>query len=51
MGHLRTASQIHDDLRHLGEHIGLTTVYRTLLMMADAGQLALDEQVFLAEAT
>jgi Fur family ferric uptake transcriptional regulator len=37
----RTASQIHDDLRHRGENIGLTTVYRTLLMMADAGQLDL----------
>jgi Fur family ferric uptake transcriptional regulator len=37
----RTASQIHDDLRHEGEDIGLTTVYRTLLMMANAGQLDL----------
>lgn len=35
----RTASQIHDELRHLGEGIGLTTVYRTLQMMADAEQL------------
>ena len=39
--HFRTASQIHDDLRHQGEHIGLTTVYRTLLMMVNAGQLDL----------
>jgi Fur family ferric uptake transcriptional regulator len=39
--HFRTASQIHDDLRHQGENIGLTTVYRTLLLMADAGQLDL----------
>ncbi|WP_375423396.1 Fur family transcriptional regulator [uncultured Friedmanniella sp.] len=30
----RTASQIHDELRHAGENIGLTTVYRTLQMMA-----------------
>lgn len=30
----RTASQIHDELRHAGENIGLTTVYRTLQRMA-----------------
>jgi Fur family ferric uptake transcriptional regulator len=35
----RTAQQIHDDLRHLGERIGLTTVYRTLQLMTDAGEL------------
>jgi Fur family transcriptional regulator, ferric uptake regulator len=35
----RTASQIHDELRHSGEDIGLTTVYRTLQMMAAADQL------------
>ena len=35
----RTASQIHDDLRHQGENIGLTTVYRTLQAMATAGQV------------
>ena len=35
----RTASQIHDELRHLGEGIGLTTVYRTLQMMVDSEQL------------
>ena len=35
----RTASQIHDDLRHAGEDIGLTTVYRTLQLMVDAEQL------------
>jgi Fur family transcriptional regulator, ferric uptake regulator len=39
--HFRTASQIHDDLRRDGEDIGLTTVYRTLQMMADANQLDL----------
>ncbi len=35
----RTASQIHDDLRHSGAGIGLTTVYRTLQLMAGADQL------------
>jgi Fur family transcriptional regulator, ferric uptake regulator len=35
----RTASQIHDDLRHSGSGIGLTTVYRTLQLMAGADQL------------
>ena len=30
----RTAQQIHDDLRHHGERIGLTTVYRTLQLMS-----------------
>ena len=39
--HFRTASQIHNDLRHRGDDIGLTTVYRTLLMMANAGQVDL----------
>ena len=35
----RTASQIHDDLRHEGQNIGLTTVYRTLQMMAGSDDL------------
>jgi Fur family ferric uptake transcriptional regulator len=35
----RTASQIHDNLRHEGQNIGLTTVYRTLQMMTDSDQL------------
>jgi Fur family ferric uptake transcriptional regulator len=35
----RTAGQIHDDLRHAGEDIGLTTVYRTLQLMVEAQQL------------
>ena len=35
----RTASQIHDDLRHGGEDVGLTTVYRTLQMMVGSDQL------------
>jgi Fur family ferric uptake transcriptional regulator len=38
-GEFRTASQIHDDLRHAGEDIGLTTVYRTLQLMVEAEQL------------
>ena len=35
----RTAQEIHDELRHKGDSIGLTTVYRTLQLMADAGEL------------
>lgn len=35
----RTAAQIHDDLRHGGENIGLTTVYRTLQRMSLTEQL------------
>jgi Fur family ferric uptake transcriptional regulator len=35
----RTAQQIHDDLRRHGERIGLTTVYRTLQLMAESGDL------------
>ncbi len=35
----RTAQQIHDELRHQGDSIGLTTVYRTLQSMADAGEV------------
>ena len=35
----RTAAQIHDDLRHAGEDVGLTTVYRTLQLMVEADQL------------
>ena len=35
----RTAQQIHDDLRHHGERIGLTTVYRTLQLMTEVGDL------------
>ena len=32
-------AQIHDELRHAGERVGLTTVYRTLQLMADTGEL------------
>ncbi len=35
----RTAQQIHDDLRHKGDSIGLTTVYRTLQLMVEADEL------------
>lgn len=35
----RTAQQIHDELRRRGDSIGLTTVYRTLQAMSDAGEL------------
>ncbi|MGO1974812.1 MAG: Fur family transcriptional regulator [Propionibacteriaceae bacterium] len=35
----RTAQQIHDDLRHRGDSVGLTTVYRTLQAMADADEV------------
>lgn len=35
----RTAQQIHDELRRRGDSIGLTTVYRTLQYLAEAGQL------------
>jgi Fur family transcriptional regulator, ferric uptake regulator len=35
----RTAQQIHDELRHHGDRIGLTTVYRTLQAMTDVGEL------------
>lgn len=35
----RTAQQIHDELRRRGDSIGLTTVYRTLQAMSEAGQL------------
>ena len=35
----RTAQQIHDELRAHGISTGLTTVYRTVQMMADSGEL------------
>jgi Fur family ferric uptake transcriptional regulator len=35
----RTAQEIHDDLRQNGERVGLTTVYRTLQAMSEAGEL------------
>jgi Fur family ferric uptake transcriptional regulator len=39
-GHdFRTAQQIHDELRHADAGVGLTTVYRTLQLMADSGEV------------
>ncbi len=35
----RSAQELHDELRHRGQHIGLTTVYRTLQSMAAAGMV------------
>src|SRR2546425_6677280 len=35
----RTAQELHDLLRHRGESVGLTTVYRTLQALADAGEI------------
>ena len=35
----RSAQEIHENLRRRGEGIGLTTVYRTLQTMADAGEI------------
>lgn len=36
-----SAQQLHDDLRHQGESVGLTTVYRSLQALADAGEVDL----------
>jgi Fur family ferric uptake transcriptional regulator len=35
----RSAQEIHEKLRRNGECIGLTTVYRTLQTLADAGEI------------
>jgi Fur family transcriptional regulator, ferric uptake regulator len=35
----RSAQDIHEELRRTGEGIGLTTVYRTLQSLADAGEI------------
>ena len=35
----KTAQELHDDLKAAGESVGLTTVYRTLQGLADAGVL------------
>ncbi|MCA1673196.1 MAG: transcriptional repressor [Actinobacteria bacterium] len=35
----RSAQEIHEQLRRNGEGIGLTTVYRTLQTLADAGEI------------
>jgi len=35
----RSAQEIHDILRHRGDPVGLSTVYRTLQALADAGEV------------
>ena len=35
----RSAQEIHEELRRVGEGIGLTTVYRTLQGLAEAGEV------------
>ena len=35
----RPAQQLHDMLKHKGDSVGLTTVYRTLQSLADAGEV------------
>jgi Fur family ferric uptake transcriptional regulator len=35
----RSAQDLHDELRRRGEGIGLTTVYRTLQALAEAGEI------------
>jgi Fur family ferric uptake transcriptional regulator len=35
----RSAQDIHEELRRVGEGIGLTTVYRTLQTLADGGEV------------
>ncbi|MFL6160396.1 MAG: Fur family transcriptional regulator [Marmoricola sp.] len=35
----RTAQQVHESLRTAGDNVGLSTVYRALQAMADAGEI------------
>lgn len=37
MGDFRSAQELHDDLRHAGQSVGLTTVYRSLQALSDDG--------------
>jgi Fur family ferric uptake transcriptional regulator len=39
LGGFRTAQDVHDDLKRMGENIGLATVYRTLQAMGESGEL------------
>lgn len=39
VGEFRSAQDLHDILKHRGESVGLTTVYRTLQSLADAGEI------------
>ena len=38
-GAFRTAQDLHDEMRAAGENVGLTTVYRTLQSLAEAGEV------------
>lgn len=38
-GEFRSAQQLHADLRNRGVAVGLTTVYRTLQLLVDAGEV------------
>ncbi|HEX2296054.1 MAG TPA: Fur family transcriptional regulator [Actinomycetota bacterium] len=38
-GAFRTAQALHDEMKTAGEAVGLTTVYRTLQALADAGEV------------
>ncbi|WP_414635945.1 Fur family transcriptional regulator [Actinophytocola sp.] len=39
MSDFRSAQELHEELRKRGQGIGLTTVYRTLQSLADAGEI------------
>ena len=39
LSEFRSAQEIHEELRRTGDGIGLTTVYRTLQTLADAGEV------------
>ena len=39
VGEFKSAQELHDELRKRGDGIGLTTVYRTLQALADAGTI------------
>jgi Fur family ferric uptake transcriptional regulator len=39
LSEFRSAQEIHEELRRVGEGIGLTTVYRTLQTLADGGEV------------
>ncbi|MFD7654066.1 Fur family transcriptional regulator [Actinosynnema sp. NPDC059797] len=39
LGEFRSAQELHEELRKRGQGIGLTTVYRTLQSLADAGEV------------
>ena len=39
IGEFRTAQELHEELRRRGDAIGLTTVYRTLQALSEAGEV------------